>query len=129
MGEDITTRREHSPMIPKQEDEDGDESSDAITRRLMRAPDLTPTAHHLFFRPLPTNGEEVNLAAYAAEQENLERTMAGLYELQDDMREYVERLEEIRESLGEVREQRDRAWDVIRERAIKELQETARSSL
>jgi DNA-binding Lrp family transcriptional regulator len=59
----------------------------------------------------------------------LEKSLAILRELQDDGREYVERLSEIREGLGDVRAQRNVIWNMVRERAVKELQETAISTV
>lgn len=51
----------------------------------------------------------------------MEKALATLRELQDDGREYIERLEEIREGLGEVQTQRKGIWTLVRERALKEM--------
>jgi hypothetical protein len=61
--------------------------------------------------------------------ESLEKSLATLRELQDDGREYAERLQEIREGLGEVRAQRDCIWDMVRERVVMEMQDAAFSSI
>jgi uncharacterized coiled-coil DUF342 family protein len=61
--------------------------------------------------------------------ESLEKSLATLRELQDDGREYVERLQEIREGLGEVRAQRNGIWDMVRERVVLEMQDVAFGSI
>ena len=58
----------------------------------------------------------------------LEKALMAIKELQDDSREYVERLEEIREGLGDLRTQRDLVWRKIRENALEELQKLATSA-
>lgn len=54
-------------------------------------------------------------------EEFIEKYLAALRDLQEDAREYVERLEEIRDGLGFVRSQKQALWTVIREHAIKEM--------
>ena len=60
--------------------------------------------------------------------DKLEKSLSNLRELQDDGREYVERLEEIRGGLGDARTQRDGVWELVRRKAIQELQEVASSA-
>jgi hypothetical protein len=67
--------------------------------------------------------EPSHFASPEGQLERLEKALATLRELQDDGREYVERLEEIREGLSSVRAQRDVIWRIVRETAIKELQD------
>jgi hypothetical protein len=115
------------PLVPKrEEDGDGDEH-DERERRLARAPDLTPTTHKLFILSSQNGGppsyDPLQLASPEMQLENMEKSLATLRELQDDGREYVERLQEIREGLGDVRAQRNTIWDMVRERAVKELQD------
>ena len=62
------------------------------------------------------------------QRDTLEKSLATLRELQDDGREYVERLEEIREGLGEARTQRDGVWELVRKKAIQELRDVAASA-
>lgn len=62
---------------------------------------------------LPTNDPH--------QEEFIEKCLAALRDLQEDAREYVERLEEIRDGLGFVRSQKQALWTVIREHAIKEM--------
>ncbi|KAI8995373.1 hypothetical protein BD414DRAFT_409709 [Trametes punicea] len=114
-------------LVPKREDEDGGE--DDTESGFARAPDLTPVAHKLFLSPNRESIFDGTQFSHAELQlETLEKSLATLRELQDDGREYVERLEEIREGLGEVRTQRNGVWDVVREKAIQELQDAASSA-
>ncbi|KAH9890957.1 hypothetical protein C8Q73DRAFT_747026 [Cubamyces lactineus] len=114
-------------LVPKQEDEDG--SDNDPERRFARAPDLTPVAHKLFLSPNRESIFDGTQFSHAELQlESLEKSLATLRELQDDGREYVERLEEIREGLGEVRAQRSGVWDLVRKKAIQELQDAASSA-
>ncbi|KAF9014987.1 hypothetical protein BDQ17DRAFT_1340293 [Cyathus striatus] len=105
------------------------DEQDDRERRLARAPDLTPPTHKLFLLNHPNISPPVHEPSHFAspqmQMEMLEKSLATLRELQDDGREYVERLQEIRETLGDVRAQRNTVWDVVRGRAIKELQDAA----
>jgi len=125
MSEDPDTKWNDVPMQTKQEDED-DEEARGRDRNESNLPDLTPPIHKLFLKPY-TNGAipSSHFSAPEMQQENLEKSLASLRELQDDGREYVERLEEIREGLGAVRAQRDGVWEMVRERAIAELEDVA----
>jgi hypothetical protein len=120
--------------IPKAEDQHEDEIHDQPDDYISRAPDLTPTTHKIFLTNYngmdgDTNGMDPSqFATVEAQHENLEKSLAALRELQDDNREYVERLQEIREGLGEARAHRNIAWDFVRESAIRELKETAFNS-
>ena len=133
ISEDPDRSLEGHSVVPKREDEDdqGDNDSEEHRRdrRLARAPDITPGAHKLFLAPYNNGGvpgfEPSHFAPPDLQFTTLEKALATLRELQDDGREYVERLQEIREGLGDIRAQRNGVWDVVRERAIKELQEAA----
>lgn len=115
-------------VVPKREDEDMGEEEEK-ERRLARAPDLMPVTHKLFLTRYASQGdhgyESSQFTHPDVQQENLEKSLAQLRDLQDDQREYVERLEEIRDTLGEVRLQRDAVWGVVRRKAIEELEQTA----
>ncbi|KAH9937452.1 uncharacterized protein B0H18DRAFT_970695 [Fomitopsis serialis] len=130
MSEDPDQMPGGTPVIPKREDEgDGDDEKE---RRLARAPDLTPVVHKLFLsatsgRVTPSY-DGVTYTHPDIQLDSLEKSMATLRELQDDGREYVERLEEIRDGLGDVRIQRNGVWDVVRKKAIAELQDAAANS-
>ncbi|KAJ7462703.1 hypothetical protein B0H11DRAFT_1815747 [Mycena galericulata] len=122
-------------VVPKQEDdeEDGDELDD-VSKRLARAPDLTVAAHKLFLWSFangsgPPVYEHSHFASPETQLDGLEKSLATLRELQDDGREYTERLEEIREGLGDVRAQRNGIWALVREKAVEELQEIAFSTV
>lgn len=112
-------------VVPKREFEDGEQENDR-ERRLARAPDLTPATHKVFISvsPVPSY-EQLTLEA---QMETLEKSLAVLRDFQDDGREYVERLEEIREAVGDVKRQKEAAWDIVREKALRELQEVAAST-
>lgn len=115
------------------------EEDDDIDDRIARAPDLTPPTHKVFLPepedtsdqalqqapPAPVNSAQAQAAAPSEKEKRLESAIAVIKELQDDGREYVERLEEIREGLGDVRAQRDVIWNMIRENSVKELQDAA----
>ncbi|KAG1773064.1 hypothetical protein EDD22DRAFT_858806 [Suillus occidentalis] len=128
--EDPDRQLDEERVIPKQEEqEDIDDEEDEQERRMARAPDLTPTAHKLFLVSYVDNGPPVidpsQFASPEMQQDSLEKSLATLRELQDDGREYVERLQEIREGLGDTRAQRNIIWEMVREKAIKELQDVA----
>ncbi|KAF9535514.1 hypothetical protein CPB83DRAFT_841890 [Crepidotus variabilis] len=132
MSEDPDKKVEVSPVVPKREDEE-DEDDDDQARRVARAPDLTPPTHKIFlvsYPPgVPPNNDPSHFAVPETQLNTLDKSLAVLRELQDDGREYVERLTEIREGLGDVRAQRDIIWNLVRNRAVKELQEAAISTI
>jgi hypothetical protein len=134
MSEDPDKKPGNTTLVPKREDEDDDtDGHDDQARRVARAPDSTPSAHKIFLTAFPPGGPPNTDAPQFSGSENqlgtLEKSFAILRELQDDGREYVERLTEIREGLGDVRAQRNTIWNMVRERAVKELQETAISTV
>lgn len=100
MSEDPDKQPGDASVVPKREDEDnspedqGDQDS-----RLSRAPDLTPIVHKLFLLSHSNGGPPVfepsHFASPEMQLDNLEKSLAALRELQDDGREYVERLQEI----------------------------------
>lgn len=67
------------------------------------------------------NGQTISLQP-AHQVELVARSLAGIRELQEDSKECMERLEEIREMLGRVRGLRDAVWAVMRSRAITEME-------
>ncbi|KAF8482154.1 hypothetical protein DFH94DRAFT_735380 [Russula ochroleuca] len=118
-------------VIPKREDESEDTNADGEKeRRLARAPDLAPPpTQKLFIVSYPDRGSPVFDPSHFVhpdmQRENLEKSLSTLRELQDDVREYVERLQEVRESLGDIRAQRDEVWTMVRTCALQELQRMA----
>ncbi|KAI0304691.1 hypothetical protein BC826DRAFT_977743 [Russula brevipes] len=102
---------------------------DAKERRVARAPDLAPPAEKLFIVSYPNGGSPVYDPSHFVhpdmQRENLEKSLSTLRELQDDVREYVERLQEVRESLGDIQAQRDEVWTMVRTNALQELQRMA----
>ncbi|KAK0473258.1 hypothetical protein IW261DRAFT_1553160 [Armillaria novae-zelandiae] len=129
ISEDAEPEPTDASVVTKREDEDGDSPEDVDrARRIARAPDLTPPIHKLFlfsYSSEPPVHEPSHFASPETQQDNLERSIGVLRELQDDGREYVERLQEIREGLGEIKAQRNGVWQMVRERALKELQDAA----
>ncbi|KAH7923994.1 hypothetical protein BV22DRAFT_1067583 [Leucogyrophana mollusca] len=133
ISEDPDNRPGEETVVPKREEEDDNANEeDEQERRIARAPDLTPIVHKLFLVPFPDTGPPVvdpsHFTSPEMQQDSLEKSLATLRELQDDGREYVERLEEIREGLGDARAQRNAVWEMVREKAIKELQDAAYNS-
>jgi len=118
-------------VIPKREDESEDANAEGEKeRRLARAPDLAPPpTQKLFIVSYPNRGSPVFDPSHFVhpdmQRENLEKSLSTLRELQDDVREYVERLQEVRESLGDIRAQRDEVWTIVRTSALQELQRMA----
>ena len=111
----------------REEIDEGDEEMSERERRVARAPDLSKPMHKLFLTPFPNGDthmmEPSQFGSPQMQLENMEKALATLHELQDDSREYVERLAEIRESIGDVKRQRDVLWMKTRELALEELKE------
>ncbi|EGN98519.1 hypothetical protein SERLA73DRAFT_183569 [Serpula lacrymans var. lacrymans S7.3] len=128
LSEDPDAKSKEPPLLPKREEEVGEEEEDSESR-LARAPDLTPIIRKLFLVSYPDSGPPVlepsHFASLEMQQISLEKSLATLLELQDDEREYIERLEEIQDGLGNARAQRDSIWDVVRQKAVKELHDVA----
>lgn len=125
------TREADEGMAVAKREEADDEGvdEDAVDRegRFARAPDLSLPMHKLFLTPLTNGGpaifEPSHFGSPQMQLEQLEKSLGTLRDLQDDSQEYVERLEEVRETLGEVTRQRDMVWTKIREGALEELKE------
>ncbi|KAG8220022.1 hypothetical protein J3R82DRAFT_1033 [Butyriboletus roseoflavus] len=131
INEDAGRRQQMEEVIPKREEADGNVEEDDLDGRLARSPELAPNAHKLFLsyaQDGPPVLDPSHFASPQMQQDTLEKSLATLRELQDDDREYVERLEEIREGLGDVRSQRNMVWEMIREKAIKEMQDAAHNA-
>lgn len=137
----IQAESRRSTTIPKQEDfdgedgfserEDGSEESDFPAT----VPEMISNLHRIFVNShsegnvlqaghsVPAIYEPTPIMVAQQQEETVEKGLATVRELQEDGREYVERLEEIREGLGWVRSQKRGLWTVIRERALKEMEE------
>ncbi|GJJ09449.1 hypothetical protein Clacol_003672 [Clathrus columnatus] len=114
----------NQPVITKQEDTDdnenlSDQASNADSGQALLSQEPLHDLHKLFL-DTPPYGSNLDSNAPVLEQsqrwdhqeEVLEKGVAVLRDLQEDSREYVERLEEIREGLGFVRNQRQSLWTV-----------------
>lgn len=146
LSDDSDTRAQaaenrQNTTIPKQEDIDGDDGlspreDESVESDLQAtAPEMASNLHRIFVNPhqdrfaaqmnhiLPAIYEPTPIMVAQQQEETLEKGLATLRDLQEDGREYVERLEEIREGLGWVRSQKQSLWTVIRERALKEMEE------
>ena len=66
-------------------------------------------------------GGQLALAKFRTEVEKWEKSVLALRELTDNAKEYFERLDGIREDLGEIRTQRNLVWTKLREDALEEL--------
>ncbi|KAG6832246.1 hypothetical protein H0H92_004211 [Tricholoma furcatifolium] len=133
INEDCDKTSEEVPLVPKQEDGDEDvnkndnNDDDEAPRRSSRVPDLTPAINKIFLLPYTSEDSPSHFASMDTQVELLEKSVSTLRELQDDGREYCERLQEIRDTLGDVRAHRDGIWDMIRERAVQELHDNFQS--
>lgn len=126
MSETPHETSEDGSLVPKREDVDAEEGHERVPR-LPQVPDITAALHNLFLASLPdADAEQPQYPEMHLEQ--LEKAIVTLRELQDDGREYVERLEEIRDGLGDARVQRAGVWDLIRKKAIRDLQDMAAGS-
>lgn len=141
LSDNADSRNKNGPSnqiaITKQEDSDenenltSDQGSNVDSNQVLMDHGPLYPIHKLFLNVPPPlgNGNNAHAEAVTLEQaprwehqeELLEKGLAVLRELQEDSREYVERLEEIREDLGLVRNQRQSVWTVVRERSLKEM--------
>lgn len=129
LSEDPDAPSRDADVIPKREDEDMEEDGDR-QRRLARAPNLEPITHKLFLTRFSVDANaNFDPPSVEVQTENMEKSLSLLRDFQDDGREYVERLEEIRDGIGDVRRQRDAIWDIVRQKAVEELREVAASSV
>lgn len=137
-GDDVKEEQQDEAMADADAEEDDGELERERRRRLARAPDLLPATHKIFLTPpgaqgIPPSADgealegeaEMSGAPLEVQEETMVKSLATLRELLDDGREYVERLGEIRNGIGEMKSQRDVVWDVVRTNAIKELEGAA----
>lgn len=136
----VPAENRRSITIPKQEDIDGEDGfsereDESVESDLpSTAAEMATNLHRIFVNPHqegpasqpghPPSAiyEPTPVMVGQQQEEVLEKGLATLRDLQEDGREYVERLEEIREGLGWVQNQKRALWTVIRERALKEME-------
>ncbi|KAG8835352.1 hypothetical protein FRC17_003835 [Serendipita sp. 399] len=70
----------------------------------------------------PSSPTDVVTVPYNSQIDVVKRALLAIRELQEDNRECMERLEDIRELLGKVKGLRDAVWAIMRSRAIKEIE-------
>ncbi|KAG8844112.1 hypothetical protein FRB91_002850 [Serendipita sp. 411] len=70
----------------------------------------------------PSSPADLVTVSYPAQVDVVKRALLAIRELQEDNRECMERLEDIRELLGKVKGLRDAVWAIMRSRAIKEIE-------
>ena len=133
INDDPSKHDEEEEVVPKREDADSNVDEDELGHTYPRARDVIPSTHKLFLTLYPDNGSpplgSSQFPSVEIQQDGLEKALATMRELQDDGREYVERLEEIREGLGEARSQRSIVWEMVREKAVREMQDAAFSAV
>ncbi|CAG7846231.1 SubName: Full=Uncharacterized protein {ECO:0000313/EMBL:CCA68835.1} [Serendipita indica DSM 11827] len=81
-----------------------------------------PTHMRLEYFHTPTGAPEIISVAPQHQVDLVKRSMLAIRELQEDSKECMERLEEIREMLGKVKGLRDAVWAIMRSRAILEME-------
>jgi hypothetical protein len=114
---------------PKQENEDEKNQEDGQESLATRTPTLVPPVHKVFITSYPFPDPSQIAPPLEAQMDVLNKALVILRELQDDGREYVERLQEIREGIGDAKAQRSNVWDMVRGRAIEEIEHDALGSL
>lgn len=112
----ITT---NGDVSTKQEDPDDDDIDDD-ERAALRDDAMYPQLDKIF-----VSSHDVTIMGHTLDprqqHEHLFKALGCLRDMQDDGREYVERLAELREGLGEICYQRQSIWNTVRERALKEM--------
>ncbi|KAG8927368.1 hypothetical protein FRC02_008251 [Tulasnella sp. 418] len=80
-------------------------------------------ASSLFISPhlIPVGPEGAVMLPPKSQMESFEWSLNVLRELADDSREYMERLEDIRDGLGVSRAMRKEVWTIAREQAVEEM--------
>lgn len=81
-----------------------------------------PTSIRLEYPAGPGGTAEVISLTPANQTEIVSRSIVNIRELQEDSKECMERLEEIREMLGKVKGLRDSVWNIVRSKAIEEME-------
>ncbi|KZW02073.1 hypothetical protein EXIGLDRAFT_829628 [Exidia glandulosa HHB12029] len=105
---------EDGGAVAKKEDDEEDVAA------ALRDEEMFPQIDKLFV----TNGDVTIMGHTLSardQSEHLLKALGALRDMQDDGREYIERLAELREGLGEICYQRHSIWNLVRERALKEM--------
>jgi len=110
------------PVFPHIPDSAMAELDNISTRNVILRMFTLPTSMRLDY-VAPGGTSEVISVGPAHQAELVTRSMLAIRELQEDSKECMERLEEIREMLGQVKGLRDAVWAIMRSRAIAEMQQ------
>lgn len=86
-----------------------------------------PPSHHLFVSSAPINVSDGTYVDSRGQLENFEWCLSVMRELADDGKEYLSRLEEIRNGLGEASAVRQSVWNACRTSALEEMTQERRS--
>ncbi len=70
-------------------------------------------------------GQQAALSS-VQQKDSFDWAVGALRDLADDAREYMERLEEVRDLTGRAEAIRDEVWKVVKERALEEMEEEER---
>ena len=97
------------------------ELDDATTRNVILRMFTLPTNMRLDY-VAPGGAPEIISVGPGPQAELVTRSMLAIRELQEDSKECMERLEEIREMLGKVKGLRDAVWAIMRSQAIAEME-------
>lgn len=109
-------------------EENGQQDAMVVSKTEDADEDLTALRDEEMFPQINTmfvTNNDVNILGHTLtardQSEHLLKALGALRDMQDDGREYVERLAELREGLGEICYQRQSIWNLVRERALKEM--------
>jgi hypothetical protein len=98
------------------------ELDDVTTKNIMMQLFTLPTNMKFDYQQMMNGPVETVTLAPVHQVELVNRSVLAVRELQEDSKECMERLEEIREMLGKVRSLRDAVWAIMRSRAIAEME-------
>ncbi|KIM19623.1 hypothetical protein M408DRAFT_334325, partial [Serendipita vermifera MAFF 305830] len=120
-GEDNPEGNKEPSAFPPIPDHNMIDLDDATTRNVILRMFTLPTNMRLDY-VAPGGAPEIISVGPGPQAELVSRSMLAIRELQEDSKECMERLEEIREMLGKVKGLRDAVWAIMRSQAIAEME-------
>lgn len=120
-GEENPEGTKEPSVFPPIPDHQLVELDDATTRNVILRMFTLPTNMRLDY-VAPGGTSEIISVGPGPQAELVTRSMLAIRELQEDSKECMERLEEIREMLGKVKGMRDAVWAIMRSQAIAEME-------